>query len=64
MAKKGQHTLHVEGIPQELARALKIQAAVEGRSIKSLIIEMIEERTGYKKDKKGGKKDGRRKEKD
>jgi len=45
MAKKGQHTLHVEGIPEHLMRAMKITAAVEGRSIKSLVIEMIEQRT-------------------
>jgi len=55
MAKKEQYTLHVEGIPEHLMRAMKITAAVEGKSIKSLIIDMMEQRTGVKSSSGGDK---------
>jgi len=46
-------TIHIEKVPESLVRALKVKAAEEGRTMKSIIFELIE---NYIKADKGGKK--------
>lgn len=46
-------TLNIKDFPDDLHRQTKIQAAVEGVSMKDLIIKALEE---YFKKQKGGKK--------
>jgi len=46
-------TIHIEKVPESLVRALKVKAAEEGRTMKSIIFELIE---NYLKADKGGKK--------
>lgn len=38
-------TLHIEGFPEDIMRALKAKAALEGVTIKSLVIDTLRKAT-------------------